>query len=101
MKISIIFFACIICLSCVTTALYGNKFTEVEGEEDTYALKIYFGGPSGGAVNLDFEEGTKKRLVKEAEKYISKNPEYNSYEILASEKNAHPSYYIYKVKFSE
>lgn len=75
MKISSIIAMCLLCASCVTTALYGNKFTPVEEGSDSYTLKIFYGGPSqGGMYDLDFKGGTAERLKKEADKFIKENP---------------------------
>ena len=80
-------------VSGCTTATYGNKFESIGNNE--YTLKIYTGGASWAA-----GPGGYARIQEEADKFLEKNPQFKSYEIIDSRKNYVPSYFEYTVKFS-
>jgi hypothetical protein len=98
-RISLILVVLINCVSCVTTSTYGAKF-EAISNDDTYTLKIYYGGPPPQfANNIDFQEGTESALYEEAVKFMEGRPEYIGYKIVNIEHSYIPSYYRYEVKF--
>lgn len=100
LKISILFFILLSCISCVTTSSYGSTFEPLETNNDVYTLKIYYGGPPPQwANNIDFQEGTDSALYEKALGFIKAHPEYHSYKIVNIEHSYIPSYYKYNVQF--
>lgn len=100
-KISLLLLILVSCVSCVTTSTYGSTFEPSGNAEDTYSLKIYYGGPPPQFANsIDYQESTESALYEKALEFMTANPKYKSYKVVKIDHSFIPSYYKYDVKFS-
>ncbi len=77
-----------------TTATYGERMTPIGN--DTYTMKIYVGGPMWTG-----ESGSLPRVRQEAEEFMAQNPKYKYFEVVDSQKNFFPSYFLYTIRYFE
>lgn len=83
----------VVTLSACTTSSYGKGLQAIPGTDNEYLLKIYVGGFSG-------PDTATKAAEKEIGKFMAET-DFESYEIVDRHFSFIPSYYEYRIRFSE